>query len=201
MTFDKDYRRKLETSPDTHSSNVFIKHSTFTSMVLLRFRGKLGVFHLRFIFAVDRLGSGVFGDVHLAEAVGIVCFEPRERASMRQRPLLIRKRSRSGSASSRSGNSYRRHVTKVAVKKLKGMYVLKDCRSFPSLISGYRLHIYMKFTFFAQSFYIFDALRLATFSLAWTSHESPTKLAAVLKQSPFLIRLKFKSHEFFSVWE
>ena len=70
---------------------------------------------------VDRLGSGAFGDVYLAEAVGIVCFEPRERISLKQRPLLSRKRSRSGSTSSRSGSSYRRLVTKVAVKKLKGI--------------------------------------------------------------------------------
>ncbi|XP_065058255.1 fibroblast growth factor receptor 3-like [Rhopilema esculentum] len=68
---------------------------------------------------LDRLGSGAFGDVYLAEAVGIVCFEPRERISLKQRPLLSRKRSRSGSTSSRSGSSYRRLVTKVAVKKLK----------------------------------------------------------------------------------
>jgi len=68
---------------------------------------------------LDRLGCGAFGDVHLAEAVGIVSFDPREKAGMRHKPLVGRRRSRSGSTSSRAGSSYRRVVTTVAVKKLK----------------------------------------------------------------------------------
>ena len=82
-----------------------------------------------FLFTGDRLGSGAFGDVYLAEAIGILCFHPREKILMRQKPLLGRKRSgiESTSArlprsrSTRSGRSHRRAVTKVAVKKLKGI--------------------------------------------------------------------------------
>ena len=70
--------------------------------------------------AVERLGSGCFGDVHLADAVGIVCFHPREKASMKQKPLFGRRWSRSVKKSPRPETSQRLLVTKVAVKKLKG---------------------------------------------------------------------------------
>ena len=69
---------------------------------------------------VNRLGSGFFGDVYLADAVGIACFDPRKETYLRHRTLLGRKRYRSGKKPSKTEKSSSLMVNKVAVKKLKG---------------------------------------------------------------------------------
>eukprot|EP00794_Sanderia_malayensis_P007017 gene7017-7802_t len=89
---------------------------------------------------LNRLGSGAFGEVYLAEAVGIVCFEPREKINMRQKPLIGRRRSRSNSTSSRQGSTYKRMVTKVAVKKLKENATPEEMRD---LISELKILIHI----------------------------------------------------------
>ena len=72
---------------------------------------------------VNELGSGEFGIVWLAEAVGISAFHPRD--------MLKQKESRSRFSifnrfEKRNSYVYCKEVTKVAVKGLKGLYIL--CR-------------------------------------------------------------------------
>ena len=65
-------------------------------------------------FTAKPLGSGAFGQVFLAQATGIVAFDPR--GSTKRKPG--RRRSRFGSTSRPYYNDKR--VTAVAVKSLKG---------------------------------------------------------------------------------
>lgn len=88
------------------------------------------------------MGAGAFGEVYLADAIGICAFDPRYKISAKHKPLLGKKRfslsksktlSREDSlASSRSSRSTKSLVSKsgggngdknavVAVKKLKGL--------------------------------------------------------------------------------
>ena len=67
-----------------------------------------------FLFTVKPLGSGAFGQVVLAQATGIIAFDPR--GSTKRKPS--RRRSRFGSTSRPYYNDKR--VTAVAVKSLKG---------------------------------------------------------------------------------
>ena len=69
-----------------------------------------------FSFPARELGSGAFGTVYLADALGIVAFDPRGSTTKRR------------SSRRRFGGSVRRNhyvnnnkMTKVAVKTLKGM--------------------------------------------------------------------------------
>ena len=68
----------------------------------------------RFPFIVKPLGSGAFGQVTLAQATGIIAFDPRGSTKRK----LTRRRSRFGSTSRPYYNDKR--VTAVAVKSLKG---------------------------------------------------------------------------------
>ena len=93
-------------------------------------------------FAENCVGAGAFGEVYLADAIGICAFDPRYKISAKHKPLLGKKRfslsksknlSREDSmASSRSSRSTKSLVSKsgggngdknavVAVKKLKGL--------------------------------------------------------------------------------
>lgn len=80
------------------------------------------------------VGSGAFGEVYIADAVGILSFDPRYKISAKHKPLLSRKRwsftrtksdlSRQDSVASTKSNKPLLHngkdVATVAVKKLKG---------------------------------------------------------------------------------
>ena len=70
-------------------------------------------------FLVRELGSGEFGVVWLAEATGISAFHPRdilkERESRRRFSFFSR-------MSKRNSYVYCKEVTKVAVKRLKGLF-------------------------------------------------------------------------------
>lgn len=70
------------------------------------------------MFAGKVIGSGAFGQVFIADAVGIVAFDPR--SSMRGKGT--RRRSRFGSTKSPYYNN--KQVTTVACKGLKGMDIL-----------------------------------------------------------------------------
>ena len=74
------------------------------------------------IFLVSELGSGQFGIVWLAEAVGISAFNPRdilrEREGGRRFSLFHR-------TAKRNSYVYCKQVTNVAVKKLKGLTTYK----------------------------------------------------------------------------
>ena len=72
-------------------------------------------------YAVNELGSGEFGVVWLAEAIGISAFRPRdilrEKGSRRRFSFFNR-------MVKRNSYVYSREVTKVAVKKIKGFAVI-----------------------------------------------------------------------------
>ena len=89
---------------------------------------------LRFVISltVKPLGSGAFGQVFLAQATGIVAFDPR--GSTKRKPG--RRRSRFGSTSRPYYNDKR--VTAVAVKSLKGKSV---CLGFSKIISNFNFLI------------------------------------------------------------
>lgn len=70
-----------------------------------------------FLLTVRPLGSGAFGQVFLAHAVGIVAFDPRGSTKRKSG----RRRSRFGSTSRPYVNDKR--VTQVAVKSLKGKFI------------------------------------------------------------------------------
>ena len=70
-------------------------------------------------FSGKVIGSGAFGQVFVADAVGIVAFDPR--SSMKGRGS--RRRSRFGSVKSPYYNN--KQVTTVACKGLKGMHQLQ----------------------------------------------------------------------------
>ena len=81
---------------------------------------------------VDELGSGEFGVVWLAEAVGISAFHPRD--------MLKEKESRSrfsifNRMEKRNSYVYCKEVTKVAVKGIKGLCYIH----FKHLCAAYRL--------------------------------------------------------------
>ena len=71
-----------------------------------------------FLLTVRPLGSGAFGQVFLAHAVGIVAFDPRGSTKRKSG----RRRSRFGSTSRPYVNDKR--VTEVAVKSLKGKFII-----------------------------------------------------------------------------
>ena len=73
---------------------------------------------LTFSLTVKPLGSGAFGQVFLAHAVGIVAFDPRGSTKRKSG----RRRSRFGSTSRPYVNDKR--VTAVAVKSLKGNFII-----------------------------------------------------------------------------
>ena len=77
------------------------------------------------------MGSGAFGEVYIADAVGILSFDPRYKIATKHKPLLSRKRwsftrtksdlSRQDSAASNKSLLHNgKDVATVAVKKLKG---------------------------------------------------------------------------------
>lgn len=84
------------------------KHDIYTTIDLL----------LTFSLTVKPLGSGAFGQVFLAHAVGIVAFDPRGSTKRKSG----RRRSRFGSTSRPYVNDKR--VTAVAVKSLKGNFII-----------------------------------------------------------------------------
>ena len=71
-------------------------------------------------FSVRELGSGQFGVVWLAEAVGIAAFNPRDVLRERTGGLRFSLFNRTAK---RNSYVFCKQVTKVAVKKLKGMTV------------------------------------------------------------------------------
>ena len=82
---------------------------------------------MQFCFYLDDIiGAGAFGEVYVAEAIGIAGFDPRLKISMKHKPLLSRRRfsSRYTRTESLHGPKTKDKVasSKVAVKKLKGNF-------------------------------------------------------------------------------
>ena len=68
------------------------------------------------IFSVRELGSGEFGVVWLAEAMGISAFHPRNILKESRRRFALFNRT-----TKRNSYVYCKEVTKVAVKRTKGL--------------------------------------------------------------------------------
>lgn len=75
-----------------------------------------------FLFIARELGSGAFGKVYLADALGIVAFDPRGSTKRRS------SRRRFGGSGRRSNHYVNNNkMTKVAVKTLKGTLTNINC--------------------------------------------------------------------------
>lgn len=120
---------------------VFLFITCFACLFVLFWTFESFCFYFCFILNSENcVGAGAFGEVFIADAIGITTFDPRYKISAKHKPLLGKKRfslsksknlSREDSvASSRSSRSTKSLVSKsggdknavVAVKKLKGRF-------------------------------------------------------------------------------
>ena len=91
-------------------------HASFIAKVPSRSIRKL--YYLFTLFIARELGSGAFGKVFLADALGIVAFDPRGSTKKRS------SRRRFGGSVRRNHYVNNNKMTKVAVKTLKGIQLL-----------------------------------------------------------------------------